>query len=260
MGRSHAWRRRQRGDGAEKYDYLSRYNRQAASGLGIKLASGANEMATAERVIARLNELSQYFPHGLEYKVAYETTSFVKASITDVVKTLLEAVLLVFLVMYLFLQNFRATLIPTIAVPVVLMGTFAVLYACGYSINTLTMFAMVLAIGLLVDDAIVVVENVERIMSEEGLSPREATTKIQWGQIRGGAGRYRHGAVSGICANGLLRRHDRRDLSSVLHYYRLCDGAIGTGGIDPHPGAVRHIIKTDSQRRSSRAKRFLRLV
>ena len=170
--------------GAEKYDYLSRYNRQAASGLGIKLASGANEMATAERVIARLNELSQYFPHGLEYKVAYETTSFVKASITDVVKTLLEAILLVFLVMYLFLQNFRATLIPTIAVPVVLMGTFAVLYACGYSINTLTMFAMVLAIGLLVDDAIVVVENVERIMSEEGLSPREATRKSM-GQIQG---------------------------------------------------------------------------
>ncbi|BDO01754.1 multidrug efflux RND transporter permease subunit [Klebsiella quasipneumoniae subsp. quasipneumoniae] len=170
--------------GAEKYDYLSRYNRQAASGLGIKLASGANEMATAERVIARLNELSQYFPHGLEYKVAYETTSFVKASITDVVKTLLEAILLVFLVMHLFLQNFRATLIPTIAVPVVLMGTFAVLYACGYSINTLTMFAMVLAIGLLVDDAIVVVENVERIMSEEGLSPREATRKSM-GQIQG---------------------------------------------------------------------------
>ncbi|WP_171879987.1 multidrug efflux RND transporter permease AcrD, partial [Klebsiella pneumoniae] len=170
--------------GAEKYDYLSRYNRQPASGLGIKLASGANEMATAERVINRLNELAQFFPHGLEYKVAYETTSFVKASIIDVVKTLLEAILLVFLVMYLFLQNFRATLIPTIAVPVVLMGTFAVLYACGYSINTLTMFAMVLAIGLLVDDAIVVVENVERIMSEEGLSPREATRKSM-GQIQG---------------------------------------------------------------------------
>ncbi|KNC88889.1 multidrug efflux RND transporter permease AcrD [Trabulsiella odontotermitis] len=170
--------------GAEKYDYLSRYNRNAASGLGVKLASGANEMATAERVIARLNELSEYFPHGLEYKIAYETTSFVKASITDVVKTLLEAIFLVFLVMYLFLQNFRATLIPTIAVPVVLLGTFAVLYAFGYSINTLTMFATVLAIGLLVDDAIVVVENVERIMSEEGLSPRDATRKSM-GQIQG---------------------------------------------------------------------------
>ncbi len=115
--------------------------------------------------------------------MAYETTSFVKASIEDVVKTLLEAIALVFLVMYLFLQNFRATLIPTIAVPVVLMGTFSVLYAFGYSVNTLTMFAMVLAIGLLVDDAIVVVENVERIMSEDGLSPREATRKSM-SQIR----------------------------------------------------------------------------
>ncbi|WP_275210295.1 efflux RND transporter permease subunit, partial [Citrobacter freundii] len=170
--------------GAEKYDYLSRFNGNPASGLGVKLASGANEMATAELVINRLNELSQYFPHGLEYKVAYETTSFVKASIIDVVKTLLEAIALVFLVMYLFLQNFRATLIPTIAVPVVLMGTFSVLYAFGYSVNTLTMFAMVLAIGLLVDDAIVVVENVERIMSEEGLTPREATRKSM-GQIQG---------------------------------------------------------------------------
>lgn len=170
--------------GAESYDYLSRYNRNPASGLGVQLASGANEMQTAELVLNRLNELSQYFPHGLEYKIAYETTSFVKASIHDVVKTLLEAIVLVFLVMYLFLQNIRATLIPTIAVPVVLMGTFAILFACGYSINTLTMFAMVLAIGLLVDDAIVVVENVERIMSEEGLSPREATRKSM-GQIQG---------------------------------------------------------------------------
>ncbi|EPF8230337.1 multidrug efflux RND transporter permease AcrD [Salmonella enterica subsp. enterica serovar Kentucky] len=171
--------------GAEKYDYLSRFNGKPASGLGVKLASGANEMATAKLVLDRLNELAQYFPQGLEYKIAYETTSFVKASIIDVVKTLLEAIALVFLVMYLFLQNFRATLIPTIAVPVVLMGTFSVLYAFGYSINTLTMFAMVLAIGLLVDDAIVVVvENVERIMSEEGLTPREATRKSM-GQIQG---------------------------------------------------------------------------
>ncbi|EJT1354836.1 efflux RND transporter permease subunit [Salmonella enterica] len=132
--------------GAEKYDYLSRFNGNPASGLGVKLASGANEMATAKLVLDRLNELAQYFPHGLEYKIAYETTSFVKASIIDVVKTLLEAIALVFLVMYLFLQNFRATLIPTIAVPVVLMGTFSVLYAFGYSINTLTMFAMVLSV------------------------------------------------------------------------------------------------------------------
>ncbi|MTD37742.1 multidrug efflux RND transporter permease AcrD [Erwinia sp. CPCC 100877] len=170
--------------GAEKYDYLSRYNGMAASGLGIKLASGANEMETAKLALTRINQLSQYFPQGLEYRIAYETTSFVQASIHDVVKTLIEAVVLVFAVMYLFLQNFRATLIPTIAVPVVLLGTFAVLYAFGYSINTLTMFAMVLAIGLLVDDAIVVVENVERIMSEKGLSPRAAARKSM-GQIQG---------------------------------------------------------------------------
>ena len=151
--------------------------------MNIKLASGANELQTDQLVKDKIAELSQYFPHGLEAKVAYETTPFVKASIKDVVKTLLEAIVLVFLVMYLFLQNFRATLIPTIAVPVVLMGTFAILSACGFSINTLTMFAMVLAIGLLVDDAIVVVENVERVMSEEGLPPREATRKSM-GQIQ----------------------------------------------------------------------------
>ncbi|AJJ63246.1 multidrug efflux RND transporter permease AcrD [Yersinia aldovae] len=170
--------------GAEKYDYLSRFNGQAASGMSIKLASGANELQTDERVKARIAELSPFFPHGLEAKIAYETTPFVKASIKDVVKTLLEAIVLVFLVMYLFLQNFRATLIPTIAVPVVLLGTFAILSAFGFSINTLTMFAIVLAIGLLVDDAIVVVENVERVMSEEGLDPREATRKSM-GQIQG---------------------------------------------------------------------------
>lgn len=163
--------------GAENYDSLSRFNGQSASGLGIKLASGANEIETDKLVRARLAELAPFFPHGLEAKIAFETSPFVKASIEDVVKTLLEAVLLVFLVMYLFLQNFRATLIPTIAVPVVLLGTFAVLYAFGFSLNTLTMFAMVLAIGLLVDDAIVVVENVERVMSEEGLSPKAATRK-----------------------------------------------------------------------------------
>ncbi|MDR5019532.1 multidrug efflux RND transporter permease AcrD [Yersinia rochesterensis] len=170
--------------GAENYNYLSRYNGQAASGMSIQLASGANELQTDALVKARIAELTPFFPHGIEAKVAYETTPFVKASIKDVVKTLLEAILLVFLVMYLFLQNFRATLIPTIAVPVVLLGTFAILSAFGFSINTLTMFAIVLAIGLLVDDAIVVVENVERVMSEEGLDPREATRKSM-GQIQG---------------------------------------------------------------------------
>ncbi|MFZ7014171.1 multidrug efflux RND transporter permease AcrD [Klebsiella pneumoniae] len=170
--------------GGESYDVVAKFNGQPASGLGIKLATGANALDTANAIRAELAKMEPFFPSGMKIVYPYDTTPFVKISIHEVVKTLVEAIILVFLVMYLFLQNFRATLIPTIAVPVVLMGTFAVLYACGYSINTLTMFAMVLAIGLLVDDAIVVVENVERIMSEEGLSPREATRKSM-GQIQG---------------------------------------------------------------------------
>ena len=163
--------------GSETYDFISRYNGKPATGVAITMATGANALDTAEAVNAKLDELRPYFPQGLEQVVAFDTTPFVKVSIKGVVKTLVEAIVLVFLVMYLFLQNFRATLIPTIAVPVVLLGTFGVLSALGFSINMLTMFAMVLAIGLLVDDAIVVVENVERIMSEEGLSPLEATKK-----------------------------------------------------------------------------------
>lgn len=163
--------------GSESYDAVARFNGKPAAGIALKLASNANALATAKIVKDRIAELSKFFPHGMTAVFPYDTTPFVKISIEEVIKTLAEAILLVFLVMYLFLQNFRATLIPTIAVPVVLLGTFAVLQACGFSINTLTMFAMVLAIGLLVDDAIVVVENVERVMSEEGLSPKEATRK-----------------------------------------------------------------------------------
>ena len=170
--------------GGENYDVIAKYNGQPASGLGIKLATGANALDTAEAVRATIESLKPTFPAGLEVVYPYDTTPFVKISINEVVKTLVEAIVLVFLVMYLFLQNFRATLIPTIAVPVVLLGTFAILAAFGYSINTLTMFGMVLAIGLLVDDAIVVVENVERVMAEEGLSPKEATRKSM-GQIQG---------------------------------------------------------------------------
>ena len=162
--------------GGESYRVVARYDGQPASGLGIKLASGANALDTAEGVKAAIEELKAFFPEGLDVVVPY-ATPFVSLSIEKVVHTLIEAVVLVFVVMYLFLQNFRATLIPTIAVPVVLLGTFGILYAFGYSINTLTMFAMVLAIGLLVDDAIVVVENVERVMSEEKLSALEATRK-----------------------------------------------------------------------------------
>ena len=163
--------------GTENYGFLSRFNGKPASGMGIKLASGANALETADAVRAKLEEMKPYFPPGLEVVVPFDTTPFVKLSIEGVVKTLIEAVILVFLVMYLFLQNFRATIIPTIAVPVVLLGTFGVMAALGFTINTLTMFGLVLAIGLLVDDAIVVVENVERGMSEEGLSPKEATKK-----------------------------------------------------------------------------------
>ena len=163
--------------GSESYAVEGRFNRKAAAGLAVSLATGANALDTAKQVKARIAELSEYMPDGLAISYPYDTSPFVEISITEVVKTLFEGIGLVFLVMYLFLQNFRATLIPTIAVPVVLLGTFAVLYAFGFTVNTLTMFGMVLAIGLLVDDAIVVVENVERVMAEEGLSPVEATRK-----------------------------------------------------------------------------------
>src|SRR5512132_303590 len=148
-----------------------------SSGLGVRMAAGANALETARAVRAKVDELARYFPPGLRAVYPVDTTPFVRLSIEEVVKTLLEAIVLVFLVMFLFLQNFRATLIPTIAVPVVLLGTFGVMAAFGFSINTLTMFGLVLAIGLLVDDAIVVVENVERVMSEEGLPPKSATRK-----------------------------------------------------------------------------------
>ncbi|WP_068976673.1 MULTISPECIES: efflux RND transporter permease subunit [Aeromonas] len=161
----------------ESYDADALYNGQSTAAVAIKLATGANALDTADKVRAKLNELSDYFPANMEIVYPYDTTPFVKISIEEVVQTLIEAIFLVFCVMYLFLQNFRATLIPTIAVPVVLLGTFGVMAAFGFSINTLTMFGMVLAIGLLVDDAIVVVENVERLMSEEDLSPLEATRK-----------------------------------------------------------------------------------
>lgn len=170
--------------GGENYDIIAKFNGKPASGLGIKLATGANALDTANAIREELKKMEPFFPSGLKIVYPYDTTPFVKISIHEVVKTLAEAIILVFLVMYLFLQNFRATLIPTIAVPVVLLGTFAVLAIFGFSINTLTMFGMVLAIGLLVDDAIVVVENVERVMAEEGLPPKEATRKSM-GQIQG---------------------------------------------------------------------------
>ncbi|MBN9886786.1 efflux RND transporter permease subunit [Salipiger abyssi] len=170
--------------GAENYSTIGRYNGQPAAGMALQLASGANALDTSELVKERLEEYAQYFPEGVSYVIPYDTTPFIEISIHEVQKTLIEAIILVFFVMLLFLQNLRATLIPTLAVPVVILGTFGILAAAGFTINTLTMLAMVLAIGLLVDDAIVVVENVERIMEEEGLSPREATRKSM-GQITG---------------------------------------------------------------------------
>ncbi len=163
--------------GTESYDVKAFFNGKPTAAMAIRQAPGANALETADNIKAKMEELSQFFPPGVKVIYPYDTTPFIRVAIEEVVKTLFEAVFLVFLVMWLFMGNIRATLIPTIAVPVVLLGTFAILGFMGYSINMLTMFAMVLAIGLLVDDAIVVVENVERIMSSEGLPPREATAK-----------------------------------------------------------------------------------
>ena len=163
--------------GTERYGITASYNGKQAAAMAIRKASGANAIATADAVTKKLEELSSFFPDGMKVIYPYDTTPFTKVAIEEVFKTLIEAVILVFIVMFLFLGNFRSTLIPTMAVPVVLLGTFAFLGFFGFSINMLTMFAMVLAIGLLVDDAIVVVENVERIMEEENLSPKEATKK-----------------------------------------------------------------------------------
>ncbi|SEI45054.1 multidrug efflux pump [Azotobacter beijerinckii] len=169
---------------AENFSIASKYNGMPAAGMALRLAPGANLLDSVKAVRETVDNLKPYLPEGVEVVYPYETAPMVSASIEAVVHTLFEAIVLVFLVMYLFLQNFRATLIPTLAVPVVLLATFGVLFACGFTINVMTMFAMVLAIGLLVDDAIVVVENVERIMVEEGLSPKEATRKSM-GQISG---------------------------------------------------------------------------
>ncbi|MCC6543936.1 MAG: efflux RND transporter permease subunit [Nitrospirae bacterium] len=168
--------------GTENYDIQSFYNGKPVGGMAVRLSAGANALETGNRIKAKMEELSQYFPAGMKVVYPYDTTPFIEISIKGVVETLIEAVFLVFIIMFLFLQNIRSTLIPTIAVPVVLLGTMGVLAAAGFSINTLTMFALVIVIGLLVDDAIVVVENVERIMLEEGLSPHDATIKSM-GQI-----------------------------------------------------------------------------
>ena len=170
--------------GAQAYTTSARLNGKPSTGIGVQLSPSGNALATAKDVRAKMTELAVFFPKGMKWSIPYDSSRFVDISISQVTETLIEAVLLVFLVMFLFLQNFRYTIIPTIVVPVALLGTFATLLAMGYSINVLTMFGMVLVIGIVVDDAIVVVENVERIMSEEGLPPLEATRKAM-GQISG---------------------------------------------------------------------------
>ncbi|MDQ7777929.1 efflux RND transporter permease subunit [Paracoccus aminovorans] len=170
--------------GAENYSFASKLNGKPAAALGIQLSTTGNAMNTSEAVHEKMQELARFFPQGVSYQIPYDTTPFVEASIEKVLHTLVEAMVLVFVVMFLFLQNFRYTIIPTIVVPIALAGTVAVMLVAGFSINVLTMFAMVLAIGILVDDAIVVIENVERIMATEGLPPREATQKAM-GQISG---------------------------------------------------------------------------
>lgn len=170
--------------GAESYNFSTQINGRPAAALAVQLSPTGNAMETAAAVRAKMDELAEYFPPGIEYVVPYDTSPFVAVSIEKVIHTLIEAIVLVFAVMFLFLQNFRYTIIPTLVVPVALLGTCAIMFAAGFSINVLTMFAMVLAIGILVDDAIVVVENVERIMAEEGLPPLEATRKAM-GQISG---------------------------------------------------------------------------
>ena len=170
--------------GGQSYATSARLNGKPSTGIGVQLSPTGNALQTAKLVKARMEELQRYFPAGVKYTIPYDSSRFVKISISQVAETLIEAVVLVFLVMYLFLQNIRYTIIPTIVVPVALLGTFGVLLALGFSINVLTMFGMVLVIGIVVDDAIVVVENVERIMSEEGLPPKEATKKAM-GQIYG---------------------------------------------------------------------------
>jgi len=223
--------------GTENYGIQSFYNGKPVGGMAIRLASGANALDTGDRVKAKMEELSKYFPPGMKVVYPYDTTPFVRISIEEVVQTLLEAVCLVFIVMFLFLQNFRATLIPTIAVPVVLLGTMGVLAAAGFSINTLTMFALVIVIGLLVDDAIVVVENVERIMTEEGLSPPRRHHQIHGPDHQRPLG-HCHRTDGGFPAHGLLWRLHRRDLPSVLHHHHLRHDPVGDGGDDPHPGPL----------------------
>ena len=188
--------------GAQSYDVRTALNGEPGAGIPIFLQPGANALETAEALMAKMDELKKRFPPGMDYVVPYDTSKFVKASMWEVVKTLGEAMVLVILVVYLFLQSWRATLIPIIAVPISLVGTFAGLWIFGFSINTLTLFAMVLSIGIVVDDAIVVLENIERLMDEEKLSPMQGGHPLDGtGCARGGC--HCTGTMRGVCAGGV---------------------------------------------------------
>ena len=243
----------------ETYTRETRVNGRPAAAVGIRLEPSANALATAEAVRAKVKQLSQYFPPGISVEFPYDSTEFISASIEEVVKTLVEAIILVFLIIYFFLQNLRTAFIPTIVVPVALLGTFAVMYALGFSINVLTLFGLVLAIGILVDDAIVVTENVERIMSEEGLSPRDATRKAME-QITGALIAISLVLTAVFIPDGLLRRVGGRDLSAVLALAGGLDGLFGVPGNVADAGLVRHDAAAGGKGAPHRKARFLGLV
>ena len=234
--------------GSESYDMNARYSGKPAAGMAIKPALGANALDTVGIIKKKIAEMAPGFPPGIKVVYPYDTTPFVRLSVQEVIKTLVEAVGLVFLVMFLFLQSWRATIIPTIAVPVVLLGTFGVMSIAGFSINTLTLFGLVLAIGLLVDDAIVVVENVERLMEEEGLSPKEATREIDGPDFRR-TRRHRFGSMRGLTADGLVLRRDRRELPSICRDDCRGRGSFGDGRVDPYARSLCNIAQADRQRR-----------
>ena len=245
--------------GGMSYQFTTRQNGQATAGLSVLLAPGANALATANAVKAKMAALSNFFPATVKYDIPYDITPVVVASIQKVLVTLVEAVVLVFLVMLLFLQNIRYTLIPTIVVPVALLGTCATLLLMGLSINMLTLFGMVLAIGILVDDAIVVVENVERIMSEEGLPPQGGDAQGDEADHRRHR-RHHAGPDVGVRADGVLSRLGRHHLPAVLDHHDRGDRIFRAAGADAHPRAVRDDAQARRRRSSSCGAWRIRMV
>ncbi len=233
--------------GSRDYDFIGRYNGREATLVGIFLQPGANALEVAESVKTTVDGLAARFPEGLKYSIPYDTTRFVDVSIHEVVLTLAIAVVLVLLVVFLFLQSWRATLIPIIAVPVSLLGTFAGLLMLGYSINTLTLFGMVLAIGIVVDDAIVVLENVERIMREEHLYCARSVDHRDAGSDEPDH-RDRAGAGVGIRADRVSRRVDRRAVPAIRDHDFDCGVHLGRGRVDADAGAVLAVVERAAQR------------